>query len=213
MSEFYINPDHYKIQIHRPFGPYIGQCRLPQQLIDDFNKDCESIMDDRVKKKTHDHSKTLVGNVKQELTISGDVFTKWAPYFAKLISSYVSAHAETITKSNINFAASWYVRTFNGDFNPAHYHTDCHLSCAGYLKLPEGMHEEWKKEDTETHYSSAGSIEMQYGQFQLFSVNAVKMRPQVGDYYIFPWWMYHMVYPFRTKGERRSFAFNVRLQK
>ena len=50
---------------------------------------------------------------------------------------------------------------------------------------------------------------MQYGQVQLFSNNAVRMRPKVGDYYIFPWWMYHMVYPFKTKGERRSFSFNV----
>ena len=218
MSQFYINPDNFKVQIHRPFGPYIGQCRLPEELIDDFNKDCESIMDNKAKKKTHDHSKALVGNVKQELIISEAVFDKWVPYFSKLMSTYVSTHSkEIISQTKLSFLSRWYVRSFSGDFNPAHYHTDCHISCAGYLKLPEGIEEEWEQEDKlckeGQKSATSGKIEMQFGQFQQFSNNIVRMRPKVGDYYIFPWWMYHMVYPFRTKGERRSFAFNVRLDR
>ena len=82
------------------------------------------------------------------------------------------------------------------------------MSCVGYLKLPDDIEKEWAKEDND-HYPSAGSIEMQFGQVHLFSNNTVRIRPKVGDYYIFPWWMYHMVYPFRSKGERRSFSFNV----
>ena len=82
------------------------------------------------------------------------------------------------------------------------------MSCVGYLSLPDGIKEEWDREDKD-HYPTAGGIEMQYGQVQLFSTNTVRIRPKVGDYYLFPWWMYHMVYPFRTKGERRYFSFNV----
>ena len=125
------------------------------------------------------------------------------------MTAYISAHPENTNElQRIKFRSAWYVRTFNGDFNPAHYHTNCHMSCVGYLSLPKGIEKEWEQEDKD-HYPSAGGIEMQYGQIQLFSNNTVRMRPKVGDYYIFPWWMYHMVYPFRTKGERRSFSFNV----
>ena len=69
-----LNKDNKELKIYRPFGPSIGHCKLPQELIKDFNKDCESIMDHKVKKKTHDFSNELVGNVKQELVISPEVF-------------------------------------------------------------------------------------------------------------------------------------------
>ena len=60
-----LNKENKELKIYRPFGPSIGHCKLPQELIKDFNKDCESIMDHKVKKKTHDFSNELVGNVKQ----------------------------------------------------------------------------------------------------------------------------------------------------
>jgi len=211
MTEPSINPENKKLKIYRPFGPSIGYCKLPQELIDDFNKDCEHIMDHDVKKKTHDHSDNLAGNVKQEILISDEVFTKWGPYFQKLMTAYIGSHMENVKQlKGFKINSGWYVRSFAGDFNPAHYHTDCHMSCVGYLSLPDNIQEEWDREDKD-HYPSAGYIEMQYGQVQLFSNNTVRRRPKVGDYYIFPWWMCHMVYPFRTKGERRSFSFNASL--
>ena len=204
-----LNKENKELKIYRPFGPSIGHCKLPQDLIDDFNKDCDSIVASKEKSKLHDFSDDLVGNVKQELIISPEVFEKWAPYFQKLVSAYIEAHPDNSKElQKIVFKSGWYVRTFAGDFNPLHYHTNCHMSCVGYLSLPEGIKEEWDREDKD-HYPTAGGIEMQYGQVQLFSTNTVRIRPKVGDYYLFPWWMYHMVYPFRTKGERRSFSFNV----
>tara|TARA_R110002020_G_scaffold467949_1_gene691864 strand:- start:478 stop:1116 length:639 start_codon:yes stop_codon:yes gene_type:complete len=197
------------LQLHRPFGPTIGMCKLPQELIDDFNKDCESIMDHPVHKKTHDFSANLVGNVKQELTISNNIFQKWASYFNGLATTYIKAHEGNKKQlDELVFQSAWYVRSFAGDFNPAHYHSNCHLSTIGYLKIPEKIEEEWEEEAKGPH-PSAGIIEMQYGQYHLFSGNTFRNRPKVGDFYIFPWWMYHMVYPFRSKGERRSFSFNI----
>ena len=204
-----LNKENKELKIYRPFGPSIGHCKLPQDLIDDFNKDCDSIVASKEKSKLHDFSDDLVGNVKQELIISPETFEKWAPYFQKLVSAYIEAHPDNAHElQKIVFKSGWYVRTFAGDFNPLHYHTNCHMSCVGYLSLPKGIQEEWDREDKD-HYPTAGGIEMQYGQVQLFSTNTVRIRPKVGDYYLFPWWMYHMVYPFRTKGERRPFSFNV----
>ena len=46
-----LNKENKELKIYRPFGPSIGHCKLPQELINDFNKDCEHIMDHEVKKK------------------------------------------------------------------------------------------------------------------------------------------------------------------
>ena len=204
-----LNQENKELKLYRPYGPTIGHCKLPKELIKDFNKDCDEIAGDKEKSKLRDFSNSLVGSVKQELIISPEVFEKWAPYFQKLVTVYIEAHRDEINElQKIVFKSAWYVRTFEGDFNPLHYHSNCHLSCVGYLSLPDNIQDEWDKEDKD-HYPIAGSIEMQYGQIQLFSTNTVRVRPKVGDYYLFPWWLYHMVYPFRTKGERRSYSFNV----
>ena len=56
-----LNQENKELKIYRPFGPSIGHCKLPQELIDDFNKDCEHIMYHKVKKKTHDFkTKTML---------------------------------------------------------------------------------------------------------------------------------------------------------
>jgi len=206
--------------VRKPFGPSIGYCKLPQELIDDFNKDCNTIIKDEKEIKARDISHTLVGSVKQQLSISKEVITKWSPYFTKLMYMYVKAHPQdNIIKAqhgrksqaeslDITFQSAWYVRSFAGDFNPAHFHGDCHMSCVGYLSLPDGIKEEWAKE-AKTKTQSAGSIEMKFGEVSIFSNNVLRILPRVGDYYLFPWWLSHMVYPFRSKGERRSFAFNA----
>ena len=170
------------------------------------------IVADKNKSKAQDFSNDLVGNVKQELSISPRVFKKWTPYFKNLMAAYVDAHpkgsSKAVNSKKINFPSAWYVRSYAGDFNPLHFHTNCHLSSVGYLSLPKGMKKEWEQEDNK-HYPTAGEIEWKYGETHLFSTNTLIMRPKVGDFYIFPWWLYHMVYPFRCKGERRSFSINV----
>ena len=200
------------LEIYRPFGPSIGRCILPKELVNDFNNDCDDIVKNN-KTKERDWSQYLVGNVKQELLISPKTFTKWSKFFEEVISKYFRYHLVGENLKRLRYKSGWYVRQFAGDFNPSHFHGDCHLSCVGYLKLPDGIEEEWKNEDKyhpdKHHHPSSGYIEMTYGQTHQFSENVLKMRPTVGDYYLFPWWMYHCVYPFRSKGERRSFSFNV----
>ena len=146
-----LNQENKELKIYRPFGPSIGHCKLPQELIDDFNKDCDDIVGDKEKSKLHDFSDDLVGNVKQELTISSEVFEKWVPYFQKLVNTYIGSHPDNAKEmSSIKqmiFKSGWYVRSFQGDFNPAHFHTNCHMSCVGYLSLPKGIQKEWDRED------------------------------------------------------------------
>jgi hypothetical protein len=109
---------------------------------------------------------------------------------------------------SLDITAAWFVRQFENEYNPMHDHANCTLSCVGYLKLPEGIDEEWK-EDYKDHYPANGHINFIYGTDGLYTNSNFLVKPQVGDFYIFPSYLYHGVYPFYTKGERRSFSMNM----
>ena len=52
------------------------------------------------------------------------------------------------------------------------------------------------------------------GQAAKFSGNGFQATPNVGDIFLFPSWLSHAVYPFRTPNqERRSMSFNVDLKR
>jgi hypothetical protein len=38
-------------------------------------------------------------------------------------------------------------------------------------------------------------------------------QPKIGDVLLFPNYLMHTVYPFTAKGERRSFSFNLEIDK
>ena len=59
-----------------------------------------------------------------------------------------------------------------------------------------------------------GDIVFFHGQAATFSGHKLQQTPKVGDIFLFPNWLSHGVYPFRTKGqERRSVSFNLELIK
>ena len=48
----------------------------------------------------------------------------------------------------------------------------------------------------------------------MFNSDSVfEIEPKVGDFYLFPNYLMHTAYPFKRDGERRSFSFNVDIDK
>jgi hypothetical protein len=86
-------------------------------------------------------------------------------------------------------------------------HLGSMLSCVGYLKLPEGIEKEWE-EDYKDHHPSHGHIQFVHGYPANHTGSNFLMKPQVGDFIVFPAHLHHCVYPFKTSGERRSFSVN-----
>ena len=109
--------------------------------------------------------------------------------------------AKSLDTENNNYAlqivSGWFVRQFENEYNPLHIHTGSRLSCVGYL-LPDGIEEEWE-EDYKDH--TCGLYSLQMGQLLATPANFI-VKPQVGDFYVFPSQLFHCVYPFYTKGER-----------
>tara|TARA_Y100000991_G_C21811904_1_gene280065 strand:- start:7 stop:645 length:639 start_codon:yes stop_codon:yes gene_type:complete len=193
-----------------PFGPTMGYYKMPKSMVDHLNKSMD--------KKLDDFSDFLVGKVTQELH-----FDKETRSFAanNLLNFIIDYHKYTTIRNSmgkrkldekktvdLNVISAWFVRQFENEYNPIHYHTNCTLSCVGYLKLPKNIEQEWE-EDYKDHYPANGHINFVYGTAGLYTCSSFLVKPQVGDFYIFPSELFHGVYPFYTNGERRSFSMNM----
>ena len=201
----------------KPFGPLILKIKIPDNILNDFNQNCLDISNN--KKEKIDWSKSLAGRVEEEYLISDDVLIKHAKWFNAVSARYLfpaeKSFKENKGKIKVGIASGWYIRSFDGDFNPLHFHNNCQISSLGFLKLPDDIEEYWKEEDKD-HSPYGGYTDFRYGTSGLNCINNMKVKPKVGDFYMFPHWLDHQVYPFRSKykkpdlkGERRSFSLNI----
>jgi len=200
-----------------PFGATLLKCTLTDQLVADFNEAIDSAIDNG---NEIDWSHQLVGKVKQEIKIPEDAWMKHVEPLAWIVHNYVEWNINrnkayhpnpkmdnTNPEFRVHPTSYWAVRSIAGSFNPVHMHTSCDISCIGYLQLPEW--EEEIKEDYEDHYPCKGDLEFIAGVPLPFSNHRLKIQPKVGDFYVFPSWLMHTVYPFlESTGERRSFSVN-----
>ena len=54
-----------------------------------------------------------------------------------------------------------------------------------------------------------GKLTLLHGSKMFNSESVFEVTPQIGDFYLFPNYMMHSVYPFYGKNERRSVSFNA----
>ena len=197
-----------------PFGPTIGYFKMDKEMVKNLNL----MMNDKLE----DFSSDLVGKVRQELKFSEKIKNYVGKSLINFLGEYNSynldrnSFAQTLVskedKYNLHITAGWFVRQFENEYNPLHVHTGSTLSCVGYLGLPEKIEEEWE-EDYKDHYPSNGHINFTYGVDNHYGCANMLIKPRVGDFYVFPNYLFHCVYPFKTKGERRSFSMNMLFQK
>ena len=101
---------------------------------------------------------------------------------------------------------SWIVRQFKNEYNPIHYHNG-HVSGVGYLKVPESLGKT-VQENKKTNYN--GKLVLIDGSKKIFCKASHTITPRVGDFYLFPNYLMHTVYPFSdSEDERRSVSFNA----
>ena len=205
------------VEFVRPFGPAILKIKMPDDILKDLNQDCLDISNN--KKEKIDWSDQLAGRVEEEYHITKDLLIKHAVWFNAVTSRYLFPDEKSFEANKgqfkIGIASGWYVRQYDGDFNPLHFHTGCQISTVGFLKLPDDIEEYWKEEDKD-HNPFGGYLDFRYGTIGLNCPNNMKVKPKVGEFYMFPSWLDHQVYPFRSKykkpdikGERRSFSLNI----
>ena len=192
--------------IYQPFGPTILKVKMPQEFINKLNVQADEILNDEKLSKEKDYSPHLAGNVKKEITMDYNKIEGFSQFLGTVAYAYVKCvlpkglSGETKVSFNV-----WVVSQYAGDFNPMHIHSS-NLSGVAFLKMPPKFEEEYKRED---HHPTVGCLEFIGSMANHFTRHNYIMKPEVGDFYIFPSWLTHQVYPFRSEGERRSMSFNA----
>jgi len=125
--------------------------------------------------------------------------------YLKPDSGVILYEGKNITKFNL--IESWVVRQFENEYNPVHWHSG-HISGAGFLKVPSSLGD-FTQDKSEQKYLG-GNLNLIHGSKQFSSRSIYQIKPKVGDFYFFPNYLMHTVYPFSgTNEERRSVSFNA----
>ena len=189
-----------------PFCPKIAIIKIPKNIVNKINQEVDKILGDKKKLKKSDYSKKLVGQVKQEIKLDNK-FVK--NNILKFITINIKKYIKIGTNRNvkkISLKSLWVVRQFKNEYNPIHFHSG-NISGVGYLKIPKNINKSRKRLKTN------GTIDFINGTKSFLSNSLFNHNPKVGDMILFPNNLMHTAYPFKREGERRSFSFNIDIDK
>ena len=198
------------IELIKIFGPSILKVSIPQSIIDNLNNYIDKIILDKKKSKELDIGDRLVGDVTQEFELEQKIMQEsgWGQFLSNCVSKWIELETKNkITKFQI--LKSWVVRQFENEYNPTHWHSG-HISGAGFLKVPSNLGK--NKQDKKEISYKGGSLQLMHGSRMFLSHSTYNIVPVVGDFYFFPNYLMHHVYPFKdSKEERRSISFNAKI--
>ena len=195
------------MKVIRPFGPSIAKVSIPENLIKELYDYLDQIISNDEKIRLQDHGSKLAGNVSQEFKLEKDFINSSG------LKNFLSQNAKEWIKQTVNkeinkcdIIESWIVRQFENEYNPLHSHSG-HISGVGYLKVPDNFGETVQKNKSGNFN---GHLQLVHGTKMFLSPVMLNIEPKVGDFYFFPNYLMHAVYPFKNKSaERRSISFNA----
>ena len=201
-----------KYSIIKTFGPSIFKVQMPKELVTELNNYVDKIIEDKEKISNLNHGENLVGDVTQEFRMEIEFMKKsgWRDFLLKSTDRWI--HLEQNKRiSKFSIISSWIVRQFENEYNPTHWHGG-HISGAGFLKVPKslGVHTQNK---VGPDYSG-GKLQLIHGSRMFMSQSVFNITPEVGDFYLFPNYLMHAVFPFKNSNEeRRSISFNAKIDE
>tara|TARA_B100000787_G_C16096615_1_gene251465 strand:- start:79 stop:714 length:636 start_codon:yes stop_codon:yes gene_type:complete len=197
-----------EIFISKPFGPSVVKVKIPEKILNDLNSYIDEIVSNNKKLKDLDYGSSLAGDVTQEFKLEADFIKKsgWLDFLGACVQEWIKIELKREV-TEFNLINSWVVRQFKDEYNPVHWHGG-HISGAGFLKVPKTLGS-YVQDKGEKDYLG-GTLNLIHGSRQFMSNAKLKIIPKVGDFYFFPNYLMHTVYPFKgTDEERRSISFNA----
>ena len=155
---------------------------------------------------SQDHGNKLAGNVSQEFKLEKNFI------LSSGLKNFLNTSAKDWIKQTVNkeinkfeIIESWIVRQYENEYNPLHSHSG-HISGVGYLKVPDNFGDTVQKNKKNFN----GNLQLVHGTKMFLSPVILNIEPKVGDFYFFPNYLMHSVYPFKNdSAERRSISFNA----
>ena len=194
-------------ELIQAFGPPVLRTKIPEEIVNKLNNYIDDIISNDTKSDKLDHGKNLVGDVTQEFKLEQSFISEsgWLKFLGQSVQKWFKLSIQRDIKE-FKLIDSWVVRQFKNEYNPIHFH-DGDISGVGYLKIPKNLTKNKKKTKTN------GTIDFISGQKSFLSNSIHNHVPKVGDMIIFPNYLMHTAYPFSVEGERRSFSFNLEVDK
>ena len=192
----------------RVLGPAVLRVKIPDEIIEKLNEYIDNTVKNKSKVEKLNYGERLVGDVTQEFLLEIE-FVKssgWLDFLANCSKIYTELNeGKKITKFNL--LKTWVVRQFKNEYNPTHWHGG-HISGAGFLKVPKILGDSVQKKK-EINYRG-GNLQLIHGSRMFTCPSTYNIIPEVGDFYLFPNYLMHTVFPFKgTDEERRSISFNA----
>jgi hypothetical protein len=201
-----------ELKIIKQFGPSVVKVKIPEKILNDLNQYINQTISDREKSKSIDLGKKLVGDVTQEFNIEPKFAEEigWIKFLAACVHEWIRIETKIKIK-NFTLKNTWVVRQYKNEYNPVHWHSG-HISGAGFLKVPDTFGKHVQDKGDKEYFG--GTLNLIHGTRQFMSNSKLKIIPEVGDFYIFPHYLMHTVYPFKgSDQERRSISFNANIDE
>lgn len=153
--------------------------------------------------------KDLVANIsgdQSEMDLNNPLMHKYRDKLLKSAQDYIKIHTNEIY--TVGVQASWSVKMNSGDFNPIHKHdvdTPSGLATICYIKVPKNINNSLK--DGCLDFTWNRETADRWDMFE--QRESTTVLPVVGDYYVFPKWLNHTVYPYRGDEDRWSIQSNL----
>ena len=192
----------------KKFGPSIFHVRIPEDILKRLNNYVDETIKDEQKIKGLDVGKNLVGDVTQEFMLEHEFIKKsgWYAFLSFCVNQWIKLETNKEIKK-FEIKNSWVVRQFQNEYNPTHWHGG-HISGAGFLKVPSNMGKHSQKDKNLAY--RGGNLQLIHGSRMFLCHSTIDLVPSVGDFYFFPNYLMHTVFPFKdTNEERRSISFNA----
>lgn len=215
----------YDLRLVAPFSPTIIKAAMPQSVVDRLNARVDDIVARRDEVAARDWSKHLAGVVTTEIRLTDvigemndlsdflyDVARTYSYRCENALMHYGDyERTEDLAdkKLEIQIKEGWVNDMVAGDYNPAHFHQGCLFSSVGFLRVPPDYEAEFLAD--KARQNTAGCLQFIDSRSAVGVRNLFTVKPVVGDFYLWPSWMLHCVYPFKSPGVRRSFAVNLSL--
>ena len=198
------------IQLIRAFGPTIAKIKIPNEMVKALNDYVDGLILDKKKSKELSAGANLAGDVTQEFKLEKDFSQRvgWLDLISKGVFQWIQMSTNQSIKE-FKMIDSWIVRQFQNEYNPVHMHGG-HVSGAGFLKVPKTFGKYVQEEKDGVKHYAGGTLNLIHGSKQFLSKSTFQIRPEVGDFYFFPNYLMHAVFPFKDSNEeRRSISFNA----
>ena len=189
-------------------GPSILKVKIPKEILNNLNEYCDKVIADSIKSESLNWGNKLVGDVSQEFKVEPEfvMSSGFYKFLAECVGRWIFSETnKNITKFEIK--NTWVVRQFENEYNPTHWHS-AHVSGAGFLKLPEEFGKHYQQNKSKEY--RGGNLQLIHGSRMFLCHSIMNIVPKVGDFYFFPNYLMHSVFPFKgSNSERRSISFNA----